>query len=209
MSLILQNAFYIISTLALFGLVHTFLASNKVKRFIYNKNRYILPYYRLFYNIISVIFLIVIYMDLPSSNIVIYDLPNPYDFIVLGLQFLSLAGFIWTLKYFSVKELMGLSQIKRSLESNYDFEQLDERSSFITRGIYRFTRHPLYLFSILFFLFRPYMDLNYLIIFSCFVIYFYIGSVYEEKKLVEKFGDAYRNYQKSVPRIFPLRTFQR
>jgi methanethiol S-methyltransferase len=209
MSLILQNAFYIISTLALFGFVHTFLASDKVKRFIYNKNKYILPYYRIFYNIISVIFLSLIYLGLPPSNIIIYDLPNPYDFIILSFQFLSLAGILWTLKYFSIKEFLGLSQIKRSLESNYNFDELDEKSYLVTDGMYKFTRHPLYLFSILFLLFRPYMDLNYFIIFSCFVIYFYVGSIYEEKKLVEKFGDAYRNYQKSVPRIFPMRTFLR
>jgi methanethiol S-methyltransferase len=209
MSVILRNAFYIISTLALFGLVHSFLASNKVKRFVYNKNKFILPYYRIFYNVISIIFLGAVYLGLPASNVVIYDLPNPYDFVVLGFQFLSLVGFIWTLKYYSLKELLGLSQIKRLFENNYDFEQLDEQSSFITKGIYRFTRHPLYLFSILFLLFRPTMDLNYFIIFGCFIIYFYVGSIYEEKKLVEKFGDAYRNYQKSVPRIFPLRTFQR
>ena len=35
------------------------------------------------------------------------------------------------------------------------------------------------------------------------VIYFYIGSYYEEKKLVNYFGDTYIKYQKVVSRIFP------
>lgn len=209
MSLIIQNALYLISALTIFGFIHSFLASNKVKKYIYNKNKYFLPYYRLFYNILSLIFLVIIYLGLPPDGIIIYDLPNPYDFIVLGLQLLSLAGFIWTLKYLSVKELIGLSQIKRLFDGTYNYEELDETSFLETDGIYKFTRHPLYFFSILFLLFRPYMDLNYFIIFGCFVIYFYVGSIYEEKKLVEKFGDEYRNYQKSVPRIFPIRTFRR
>jgi protein-S-isoprenylcysteine O-methyltransferase Ste14 len=35
------------------------------------------------------------------------------------------------------------------------------------------------------------------------VVYAYIGSWLEERKLVHHYGDAYRKYQQSVPRIFP------
>jgi len=50
------------------------------------------------------------------------------------------------------------------------------------------------------------MSLFYLTLFICIVIYFYIGSIYEEKKLVEKFGSEYRNYQEKVGRIFPFKS---
>ena len=33
--------------------------------------------------------------------------------------------------------------------------------------------------------------------------YFYIGSIPEEQKLIEEFGDAYRRYQDVVPRLIP------
>ena len=33
--------------------------------------------------------------------------------------------------------------------------------------------------------------------------YFYFGSIPEEQKLIEEFGDAYRRYQQTVPRLIP------
>lgn len=205
MSLIVGNILLIVFSFILFAFLHSFLASTRVKQIIYKKGKGFLPFYRFIYNIISVVVLFLLYLNLPPSNVIIYDLPYPYDFVIFALQIMSLLGFAYTLKYFSVKEFMGLSQIKRWHDKNYDFEKLDEESTFRTDGLYRFMRHPLYFFSILFLLFRPYMDLNYFVIFVCLVIYFYIGSVYEEKKLVEKFGDEYIQYQKAVPRIFPLK----
>jgi protein-S-isoprenylcysteine O-methyltransferase Ste14 len=35
--------------------------------------------------------------------------------------------------------------------------------------------------------------------------YFFLGSIPEEEKLIEEFGDAYRRYQQIVPRLVPLR----
>ena len=49
------------------------------------------------------------------------------------------------------------------------------------------------------------MDLFYLTFFICIVAYFYIGSYYEEKKLVRQFGEIYENYRNKVPRIFPVK----
>jgi len=53
-------------------------------------------------------------------------------------------------------------------------------------------------------LFRPTMDLFYVVFFLCLVIYFYIGSYFEEEKLAKHFGEIYTDYKKSVPKIFPV-----
>jgi protein-S-isoprenylcysteine O-methyltransferase Ste14 len=37
------------------------------------------------------------------------------------------------------------------------------------------------------------------------ILYFYVGSFHEESRLVTEFGDAYRRYQRCVPRLFPIR----
>ncbi|MGE5845170.1 MAG: methyltransferase family protein, partial [Ignavibacteria bacterium] len=52
---------------------------------------------------------------------------------------------------------------------------------------------------------RPVMDLFYLTLLVCIIGYFYIGSIYEEKKLSEIFGNEYNRYRETVPRIFPLK----
>ena len=34
-------------------------------------------------------------------------------------------------------------------------------------------------------------------------LYFWIGSIYEERRLVAEFGEAYREHQRRVPRLVP------
>jgi steroid 5-alpha reductase family enzyme len=162
-----------------------------------------------------------LYDNLPRPDFELYDLSFPYDFLILIPQFLALGGIIWTLKYFSGSEFLGLTQIKRWIASRSNsggssFENFaspsvpeanapDEKLTLRIEGPYKVVRHPLYLFTILFLMLRPTMDLFYLVFLIFLIVYFYIGSFYEERKLVSLFGDQYRKYQSSVPRLFGLR----
>jgi protein-S-isoprenylcysteine O-methyltransferase Ste14 len=47
------------------------------------------------------------------------------------------------------------------------------------------------------------MSLNGLAVAVSCHIYFFIGSIFEERKLVREFGAAYRAYQQRVPRLMP------
>ena len=191
-----------------FGYTHSLFASNKFKRLFIPKLGNKIAFYRLGYNIISLFILYFFYEISPKPDIVIYDLPSPYGIIILIPQFLSLAGLLWCFKYFSGKEFLGIKQIERYSNGDYHADELDEKLTLKISGPYKFSRHPVYLFSILFLLFRPIMDLFYITVFICAVAYFYIGSIYEERKLIENFGEIYREYQNQVPRIFPTKLFQ-
>ena len=195
----------IILLFTFFGFVHSFLASNQFKRFLIKKLGSLIAFYRLFYVVFSLLIFYWIYTLLPNSNIIIYDLPYPVDFIILIPQFLSLIGILWTFKYFCVKEFLGLNQIFRWQNKEYNINELDEKLTLRIQGPYKYCRHPVYFFSILFLAFRPEMSLSYLVMLLCIIAYFYAGSIYEEKKLVERFGDDYINYKKVVPRIFPVK----
>ena len=136
----------------------------------------LLPFYRLAYNIIS-LFTFYLFWELsPKPDVVLYDLSSPFDIIILLPQFASLLALLWTLKYVDGKEFLGFSQIQRWKSGTYKEEELDEESSLRIEGPYKFSRHPVYLFSILFLGFRPQMSLFYLILFICCVVYFYVGS---------------------------------
>lgn len=201
------DVFIIIFLFTIYGALHSVLASNKVKELFKKKFRSLIAFYRLLYNVVALLLLYLIWELSPKPHVIIYDLPNPYDLIILIPQLLALAGIVWTFKYICFKEFIGLNQVKRFLGNNY-LSELDEELTLRREGPYRYSRHPLYFFSIVFLLFRPTMDLFYLTVLLCIVSYFYIGSFYEEKKMAKNFGKIYISYKESVPKIFPVKFFQ-
>ncbi len=199
------NVILIILLFSAFGTLHSFLASGSVKKILTARLGKLIAFYRFTYVLLSLLLFYIIYILIPDNYFIVFDLKPPFDILVLIPQFAGLAGFFWTLKYFSVKEFLGINQIERWYNRNYDIEELDEHLTLRIAGPYKFCRHPLYFFSIVFLLFRPEMNLNYLTLLICISVYFYVGSFYEEKKLVDKFGEKYISYQKEVPRILPVK----
>ena len=198
------DIFIIILLFTLFAFSHTLLASNKTKKAIAEKLGEKIAFYRVFYNLSSLLLFIVYYVVAPKPNVIVYDLQFPFDIITFALQVLSLIGLVWATRPVNLNEFIGVSQIKRYLRGEYKVEDLDEKLTLKIEGAYKFVRHPIYLFSILFLGLRPTMSLFYLIMFLCIVVYFYVGSIFEERKLIEAFGNDYLEYQLRVPRIFPL-----
>ncbi|MHA1200195.1 MAG: methyltransferase family protein [Candidatus Heimdallarchaeaceae archaeon] len=92
------------------------------------------------------------------------------------------------------------------------FKEVREKPGVVTSGVFTYCRHPVYFGSIL--LFVGLSILNWSIIafgISVIIIVFYeYVSTYEEKLLVEQFGQEYRDYQKKVPKWIPgLKFFQK
>lgn len=189
----------------LFAVPHSVLASIPVKKWFKENFKKLLPFYRLSYNIISVISFLLFWRLAPKPPVIIYDLYTPWDMIILIPQFAALGLIIWSGKYFDLKEFLGLAQIIRWKEDSYNYDDLDEQSDFRIEGPYKYSRHPIYFYFILLLGFRPVMSLFYLTGYILIVIYFYVGSIYEEKKMVRMFGDRYREYQNDVPRMIPVK----
>lgn len=201
---IFSDVFIILLLFTLFGMLHSLLASNKIKLAVSEIAGDFIAFYRLAYVVISVASLYLIYEIAPGPDVNIYDLKNPFDFIILIPQLIALLGIIWSLKYFCVKEFLGINQVLRWYYGEYDKKELDEHMTFIAGGPYKFVRHPLYFFSIIFIAARPAMNLSDLTFIAGIIAYFYVGSFYEEKKLIEKFGNRYKEYQQTVPRLIPF-----
>jgi len=201
--MIVLDIFLIVLLFSSFAASHTFLATRKFKIQLADKIGNKIAFYRLFYNISSLIFFVVVYELSPKPDVIVYDLHYPFDIITFALQVLSFIGLIWAVMPVNLKEFIGISQIERYLSGKYKQVDLDERTTFKKEGAFKLVRHPIYLFTILFLTFRPTMDLFYLTMLVCIAVYFYAGSIYEERKLEEIFGDEYREYQKNVPRIVP------
>ena len=81
----------------------------------------------------------------------------------------------------------------------------DEEPELKIDGIHRFVRHPLYTGTILvvwgFFFIFPY--LNNLLAVILLTLYVIVGIRFEEKKLVNEFGEKYLEYMEKVPPLIP------
>ena len=197
------DALIITSLFFVFAISHSIFASHKFKLALTSKLGNKIAFYRMFYNVSSILFFLFIYKVSPKPDYIIYDLNFPFDILIVVLQIASGIMLLWTSKFINMREFLGLTQIKRFTEGTYTTDDLDEKLELRIEGAFKYSRHPIYLFSSLFLILRPTMDFFYLIFLINMLLYFYIGSYFEEKKLVTIFGDEYRQYQKDVPKIFP------
>ncbi len=75
----------------------------------------------------------------------------------------------------------------------------------VTSGYYAHMRHPLYFFSMFFLILNPVMTAQWLLLTLFALLYFIIGGLIEERRLLKTFGEEYRDYQQRVPFILPVR----
>ena len=187
-----------------FGLVHTYLAKIEFKELVARRYPKFLPYYRFSYNLYALIHFSLVYKLSPTIDIRLYDLPKPFDLLLLAIQYIALAGVVWVFYKVGFKEFLGISQIERDIFENYDTTILDEQSELVTDGPFKLCRHPIYFFTTLWLLARPEMMLDYFIAVLCIVIYFVIGAKYEERKMLTRFGERYESYIQGKPRFIPF-----
>lgn len=182
----------------IYGVVHSWLASISVKNWLRQRfgpatDRW----YRLAYNIFAVITLLPM---LPMMALLpgqtLYVVPSPWRWLMVAGQLLAILAVAISLLQTGALHFIGLSQLVEENPIQGDTLNLG--------GFYAWVRHPLYTFSLVFLWLTPAMTTNTLTVFILFTLYFYFGSIYEERRLVAKFGAAYQNYRQQVPRLIPL-----
>ena len=83
---VLADVLIIIFLFFLFGLLHSYLATDKFKLFIAKKYAHYIAFYRMTYNIFSFITFYIIFKISPKPDVIIYDLMYPFDIIIFILQ---------------------------------------------------------------------------------------------------------------------------
>ena len=81
-----------------------------------------------------------------------------------------------------------------------------EDHQLITHGIYRFTRHPIYLGVIIIVMGVPVNASSWFgfVVMAVLIPIFLNRIRIEERMLIEEFGDAYRTYQETVNKLIPF-----
>jgi len=187
--------FWLIFTIALWGVIHSLLASLGFKNFIRRLlGDGFMKFYRLFYNVLAVIsFVPVLYLvlSLPDENL--YKIPPPWSYLILAGRGISLLFLLVAVIQTDLLSFAGLRQLAEE----------EKTGPLVTTGLYRSVRHPLYTFSLLILWFSPRLTLNSFVVYASLTSYILIGIVFEERKLLREFGQAYAEYKSTTPMLFP------
>jgi protein-S-isoprenylcysteine O-methyltransferase Ste14 len=183
----------------LYGVVHSWLANQGVKNwargaFGPRSDRW----YRLAYNAISVMALgplALLLLAIPDH--ILYTLPSPWLWLAVSAQMVALAGAAYCASLTDGLHFLGLRQMAQPEPGACT------RRILVLAGPYRWVRHPIYLFGLIFMWLTPQMTVNRLALFTVLSLYIYVATQFEERRLAQEFGAAYLLYQQCVPRLVP------
>lgn len=187
--------FWLIFTVALWGVLHSLLASMAFKNFMRHAlGDTFMKVYRLLYNIFAALSIApVIYLMVSLPDKPLYQVPVPWNYVMLTGQVVSvLLLFVAVLQ----TDLLSFAGLRQLVEE-------EKMGSLVTNGLYRSVRHPLYTFSLLILWLSPSMSVNSFIVYTALTIYVLIGIVFEERKLLREFGQAYADYRSHTPMLIP------
>ena len=130
----------------------------------------------------------------------LYQIPWPWlVFFVLG-QYTAIILLIVGFWQSDALQFLGIRQWVK---------QKDEGTGKLSvQGLYRWVRHPLYSAGLLFVWLVPMMMTSMFLLNLSLTIYILVGIVFEERRLVDEFGENYVQYQQDVPRLFPRLPFR-
>ena len=186
-----------------FSLIHSLTADKRFKDWVaeHSSERFRHGWYRLFYNILSVISLAPLFLYMFSTSTPIYSVPAWLIPIFLAIQLVGIIGLGISILQIDWMRFAGFRQVHAYLTGG-QLPLADETLK--TDGLYGFVRHPLYLFSLLFLWFSPTMSNSALIFNIMTTLYFVFGSIIEEKRMIAYYGQHYKNYQENVPWLIPF-----
>lgn len=190
--------FWILIAGLIYGVLHSALASLWLKKKAVQKfGPAGKKYYRLFFvaaaSLTTVAYLALVVL-LPDR--MIYRIPFPWVVVTLAIELASTWGVVKCLWESGPLAFLGVDVLWRKTLTAPD-EKL------ITNGLYARMRHPIYTFSFVLIWFSPLLTWNLLALFLGVTAYTLIGSVFEEQKLVQAFGQEYQEYQKTTPAFLP------
>jgi len=195
----------------IFSVVHSLFSSFWLKKKLMSMFPGLAPLYRLIFNVAQTLSFFILLALIPKPMQLIWQLEGIWFLLLRFIQFSMLFLLIGSFRQFNTGEFLGLSLARKWLKARKEKSELlinetgDETYQLNESGFYRVVRHPVYLFTIVLFLADPVMRLFQLCLVFWLILYFYTGSVFEERRLLQIHGNHYRNYQKQVSRLLPVK----
>lgn len=179
-----------------FGAGHSLLAHPPVRRWIAAR---VGGAERLTYNLIATLHIVVVLaVGLILSEGGAWDIPLWGRLLQGALALIGIAVLVAGMREYDAGRFLGIWQLRHGVRPDEE----DAGDRLVTAGLHRYVRHPLYSggLALLWGVAQSDFGLATAIWGS---IYFVIGTWFEERKLLQRFGQAYRDYQSRVPAFLP------
>lgn len=191
----IQSHIILVLLWACFSVMHSAFAGQRFKQKmeLILKDKY--KFYRSIYSLFAVVSLgLVLSFHFSLQSILLWQV-SMIEKIISVVMIISGASvmLVFTKRFFfdlSGADVFKKKQISRDL---------------IKTDLYKYVRHPLYSATLVFiwgiFLWKPL--LSNVITSICITAYTVIGIYFEEKKLINEFGESYLNYRSKTPMLIP------
>jgi protein-S-isoprenylcysteine O-methyltransferase Ste14 len=180
-------------------ILHSTLVTTTLTDYIKKKLGERFRFYRLFFNTVSLITLIpLVYYSVSIQEAPVFRWEGHLVIVKYLLLVTSIYLFVAGGKHYNLLQFLGVRQIKTGRRNLL----LSEYGTFDTSGILSAIRHPWYTAGIIS-VWVSDISLSTFLINIVISAYFVIGTILEERKLLQEFGEKYREYQKNVSMFIP------
>ena len=158
-------------------------------------------YHRIVFTIASGIVLAGIMIVWQPSTIVLHEFHGVSRLLFRAALFLALAGCLWSA--YTLRSATSCDPFGLAASSDRQRSEQNKPPQLVVRGPYAYVRHPVYLMVIVLIWSCPDVTADRLLFNVLWTLWIYIGATLEDEDMKEDFGDAYREYRKSVPMLLP------
>ncbi|NNE21645.1 MAG: isoprenylcysteine carboxylmethyltransferase family protein [Rhizobiales bacterium] len=183
-----------------FGAVHSLLARDFIKK---RLQRYFGRGYRAAYNIFAaihfVLTIVIAKVFLAPGSAVFIATPG-IAWLLTALMVIGIVITIAALLHYDLGLFAGTTQLRKPPAG----PTADDNGPLHITGLHRYVRHPLYTGIIVFLIgaIRTEFDVATA---AWAILYILIGTYFEERSLIARYGAAYETYRQQVPAFFPWR----
>jgi protein-S-isoprenylcysteine O-methyltransferase Ste14 len=180
-----------------YGALHSLLAAAGTKRWVAARGPRLMPAYRLLYNLFALVSLLpLLWLLWRGSGPWLWRWHGGLAWVMNGLGLFAIGLLLAGPGIYDLSEFLGLRQLREGRDGAEDQEP------FRISTLHRYVRHPWYALSLVVLWTRD-MDAASLVSALWITAYFILGSRLEERKLLMRFGEAYREYMTLVPGFMP------
>lgn len=176
--------------------------STMIRKSFKSRLRKIIPadFYGAFYSVSSGTILLILMILWQDSHLYLFNPPDGFRALFRIIFFSGIGLFVWGCLALRSFDFFGLETIVANIKGT-----TATTLPFIVRGPYRWVRHPLYLAMLLLIWSCPDVSTDRLLFNILFTVWIIVGTLFEERDLVEGFGESYLDYQRKVPMLLPRR----